>query len=737
MTPGKKATKSRHHKKKATKPTRSAKPTKSAREAKSRSGQLMSWFRDDASEEEVKDIYLVIAVFVVALVLRLVYLNELRDAPFFHHPVGDSAIYHDRAVDIAGGDLIGREAYFHSSPLYPYFMALVYRIIGVNLTVLRVIQFILGSANCVLVYLLTKRAASWAKAAPLAAGLAAALYGTLAFFDGDLLMIPLVLLFTCSSILLLTYLVDPEAGIGVEGKERMPRGWKPPLLALAAGALLGLACLGKPNVLLFAPFALVWMFTGFGRSFAGRRWREAILFTLGCVLAVSPITIRNYVVSQDFVLVSSNAGVNLYIGNNEMAEGIYLLPPESGLDNTRLYLSSRAAAEAATGRENLKPSEVSAYWTSQALDFFEQHPKKAASLLLRKFRLFWNHYEIPNHHNKYFITIHYASFLRVLVVGFKLIAPLAVMGIVLALMTLSASAVVRLYVGFVLVYMVSLIPFFITARYRLPVVPFLVVFAAVGIWKLADILQKKRWRQAGIAAGVGLAAALFVSWPMTNYDFGFNHTVIGTVYSDLATEDPENAAEHVEKAIIEYKTALELRPLSVDAHYNLGVTYQRIGFFSGAVRQLETAVRLQPTHAYAEKALVESKASLEETGDRIEVSAIPRTKFERGVDYTNRRQTDQARLMYAQVLKMDPHHADAWSQTGAIYFDEGNYRKAIMTFKKGLKYKPDHFVLNNNIAGAYYKTGDMKRARRHWEKCLEIDPENESVRRQLRLINES
>jgi tetratricopeptide (TPR) repeat protein len=212
---------------------------------------------------------------------------------------------------------------------------------------------------------------------------------------------------------------------------------------------------------------------------------------------------------------------------------------------------------------------------------------------------------------------------------------------------------------------------------------------------------------------------------------------MGSVYSELATEEPENAVEHIENAIIEYKTALELRPLSVDAHYNLGVTYQRIGYFSGAVRELETAVGLQPTHAYASRALSEARASLEETGDKVDKSAIPVTKFERGVEYTNRRQHDQAQLMYHQLLKKDPHHAGAWSQMGSIQFDNGDYRRAILTFQKGLKYKPDHFVLNNNIAGAYYRSGDTKRARRHWEKCLEVDPDNESVLKQLRLTEES
>jgi tetratricopeptide (TPR) repeat protein len=556
------------------------------------------------------------------------------------------------------------------------------------------------------------------------------------FFDGDLLMIPLVLLFTCGAILLLSTLDDPATGEASSVGARPRARWKTALIALAAGVLLGFAGLGKPNVLVFAPFALVWILTGFERRFVVRRWPEAAMFVIGCVAAVAPITARNYVVSDDLVLVSSNAGVNFYIGNNERAEGIYLLPPDSGLDNTRLYLSSRDAAEAATGGSNMRPSEVSAYWTSRALDFFRQQPGEAISLLWRKFRLFWNHYEIPNHHNKQFITIHFASFLGALFVGFKLVAPLAVMGIVLLFLTRPVSPTARLYVGFVAVYMISLIPFFITARYRLPVVPFLVVLAAFGVFKLAEVLQKKRWRQAGIAAGAGLATAVFVSWPMVNYDFGFNHTVIGSVYSDLATEQPDKAVEHIENAIVEYKTALELRPLSVDAHYNLGITYQRIGYSSGAVRELEVAVRLQPTHAYASQALSEARDSLEEKGDQVGLSAIPRTNFERGLEYTKLKQHDQAMLLYLQVLKKDPHHAGAWSQLGAIYFDEGNYRRAIQRFQKGLKYKPDHFVLNNNIAGAYYKQGDIKRARRHWNKCLEVDPGNESVLRQLQLLDE-
>jgi tetratricopeptide (TPR) repeat protein len=94
----------------------------------------------------------------------------------------------------------------------------------------------------------------------------------------------------------------------------------------------------------------------------------------------------------------------------------------------------------------------------------------------------------------------------------------------------------------------------------------------------------------------------------------------------------------------------------------------------------------------------------------------------------------EATAMYEQTLRNDPHHPGAYSQLGAIHFDRGDFETAIKYFKKGLRYQPDHFVLNNNIAGAYYKIGNTGKARQHWERCLEIDPQNESVLRQLRLI---
>ena len=41
------------------------------------------------------------------------------------------------------------------------------------------------------------------------------------------------------------------------------------------------------------------------------------------VLVIAPVTLRNYIVGHDVVLMTSNGGLNLYIGNNENADGVY------------------------------------------------------------------------------------------------------------------------------------------------------------------------------------------------------------------------------------------------------------------------------------------------------------------------------------------------------------------------------------------------------------------------------
>ena len=650
-------------------------------------------------------------VFLAALVLRLVHVNDLQSAPFFHYPIGDSGLYHERALDIAAGDLVGEEAYFHSSPFYPYFLSAIYLVAGPDLLIVRVVQALVGGLNCVVILFLTRALVGDRRGPPLIAGLTAAAYGTFVFFDGDILMIPLVLLFSSTSILLLV------SGSGLRR-------------ASIAGVLLGLAGLGKPNVLLFAPVAVLWILTEFRRSVNWSHWRPALLFTAGVILVVLPITIRNYVVSQDFVLVSSNAGVNFYIGNNSQAQGVFRLPRDSGLDNHRLYLSSREVAEAATGAGPLKPSEVSAYWTQRALDDIQDGTEAWLALMWQKFRLAWNAYEVPNHHDKYFIALNFSPLLNKLLIGFWIVAPLAVVGMLVPGRR-EASSANRLYLAFGLTYLLSLLPFFVTARYRLPIVPFLIVFASVGVCGLWDLMRRHHYRRLLVVSAAGMLSALFVNSPLMSFPFFSSHRWMAHSYARLATIDRENEETHLHRAILEIKKALELRPKAAVMHYNLGSVYARIGHYSGSAEQLEKALALQPGLPNAASKLRNAETALTKSGDRVEQASIPQTPFEAGVAAAVKGDLTAARRHFEAAIRSDPHHAAAHGQLGALYLLRGDNQAAARWFKRGLKYSPFDFVMNKGAAEAHQRMGNVEAALRYWNECLRIDPGNDEVIRQI------
>jgi tetratricopeptide (TPR) repeat protein len=77
--------------------------------------------------------------------------------------------------------------------------------------------------------------------------------------------------------------------------------------------------------------------------------------------------------------------------------------------------------------------------------------------------------------------------------GFWLVSPLALAAMVRLWPRRRELALLYLFVA---AYMVGVVAFFVVARYRLPVVPVLIVFAAWTAVELAGALRARRWRSA-------------------------------------------------------------------------------------------------------------------------------------------------------------------------------------------------------------------------------------------------
>ncbi len=152
------------------------------------------------------------------------------------------------------------------------------------------------------------------------------------------------------------------------------------------------------------------------------------------------------------------------------------------------------------------PSEESSFWYAKGTEFIVHQPAHFATLLIKKFYLFWNAMEIPNNLNFYTFS-QYSWLLRVLPVGFWCVGPLGMFGMILAWKACRG----RMVVAFVSMYCAVIVMFFVCDRYRLPIVPLLCIFAGYTLAVFFDWLRKREYRRILAPATVLLLLVLFVN----------------------------------------------------------------------------------------------------------------------------------------------------------------------------------------------------------------------------------
>jgi 4-amino-4-deoxy-L-arabinose transferase-like glycosyltransferase len=483
-----------------------------------------------------------ISLFILAVALKFVCLWQYASFPDFANPVGDSENYliQARAI-LAHGRLFGDTVPFQT-PLYPIFLAGLLAISRQSLFFVRLVQISMGAANCLLVYFLAKKILANGRLLPAVAGVLTALYGLLTFFDVDILGISPAI-FALNISLLLT----------IKARENLKIRW-----AAAAGIFLGFAILERANLLLFLPAVLWYLASGFSLHFSRLRewsWKPVAGFLAAVFLMILPITVNNYLISRDFVLISSNAGINLFLGNNPEADGTFRMPKKiSGLTNYGMAQSMVTVAEDEIGKK-LKPSEVSRYWSRRAWRFLLTEPSAVLALYGRKTKMMLSQVEYPNHLSFDFMKVEVMPFLKTLFVGFGWIAPWALVGL-WASYRRRWNDSFKLILVFLGVYSLSVMIFFITDRYRLPIVPLLIILSVAGMASVVQWLWQRQWQTLGWAMVI-LLLAFWVAYLPIPQRLAYSHTrtALGDRYADRAEANPQSADEDYRQAILQYKQA--------------------------------------------------------------------------------------------------------------------------------------------------------------------------------------
>jgi 4-amino-4-deoxy-L-arabinose transferase-like glycosyltransferase len=395
-------------------------------------------------------------VFALALAVRTIHVLQLRASPAFDFMIGDARSYSEWGRRIADGDWLGTEV-FYQAPLYPYFLGVLHATVGGSPLAVRLCQAVLGALACAM---LGAAAARWfSPRVGVVTGILAALYAPAIFFDGIVQKSTLDLFF-------LSALLWAMASV-----EHRPRV----VPAAVVGALLGALVLTRENALVFLPPLLVWFLW---RRPPGRAWRMAAAFAAGVVLLLAPVALRNHAIGGGFHLTTSQLGPNLYIGNHEKADGTYV-PLRFGRGDARYERQDATEiAERAVGRP-LTPGEVSSWFTSRALGWITSHPLDWLALTGRKLLLALHAVELVDTEDQYTFA-RWSTPLAVLnpVSHFGILAPLAALGVAL---TWRHRRRLWVLLAMAACYGMTLLAFYVFGRYRYPLVPFALPFAAAAL----------------------------------------------------------------------------------------------------------------------------------------------------------------------------------------------------------------------------------------------------------------
>jgi len=640
----------------------------------------------------------------------------MRASPFFDVLMGDSRSYDAWAQEIAGGEWLGREG-FYQAPLYPYFLGAIYAVIGRDLLVARLIQGLVGASACVLLGVATARLLS--RRAGIVGGFGLALYGPAIFAEGLIQKSVLDLFFACLTLWLATCAaVEPDDL--ARRRSASERGCLSPRLGwwLALGASIGCFSLTRENGLVVAVAVVLWLLV---RGRAGRRERvlRVSAFGAGVLMVLAPVAARNAVVGGELHLTTAQFGPNFYIGNSERADGSYVsLRPGRGDPQYERQDATELAARA-LGRP-VTPGEVSRYWAARALDYIRSNPGGWLRLLGRKFALLWNAGELIDTESQA-AHAEWSPVLRLSArIGhFGVIVPLALLGAFVSWPQRRRLEVVYLLLAS---YAASVLVFYVVARYRYPLVPFLIVLASAGV---VGAGRAAAMGSRGVAL-VGLAAAVvFCNWPLVREDL-----MRAITESNLATALGE--AGRRGEAIEHFRRSLVFWPAYAPAHNNLAALLRSEGRLDEAIEHYHQALEAEPgfgvAHYNLANALLEQGRLAEAIDHFRQALGFDPGWMEAwnnlGIALARAGRLDEAVKAFQRALDLAPGSAEVHCNLGNVLVELGRSGEATEHYRRAVGLKPDYFAAHYELGCALTIQSRLLEAIAHLEQAVEIEPES-------------
>ena len=684
----------------------------------------------------------------LAVLLRLAHQASLEGV-LGHRQILDAAFYHDEARYLVGALSTPVEPgpVRFANPGYSELLAVLYRLFIPDERVGLTAQA-LGSGVTAIVLGLSANALFKDRRAGLIAAFYWAFYAPSIYYDGALLTPSLGALLTTLAVGALIRVLDIARGAG---SRRSFLTW-----GFAAGLCVGGATLLRPsNVLLglsLAGVLLIW-----GRT--QRQLRAAALaLTLGVVLVITPRIFAQHAATGDWIPLSANGGMNLWVGNNRDANGSYGTAPfvdayrAQGHEYTVVVERNAYLDEARrlSGDSSLGIAQSSAFWRNRAQDEVSADPPRWLGLELKKLTWFWNRYESRTNVSQSFLE-HFSTILRFDPWGFGVCALLGGYG--LLTMRQSEARARLLLAAVVAAPLLTCLVFFVSGEYRHPASCALVLAASFALSRLSRLDAARPWalphgqlRTAALAALVLLVvypverpsdgdnAKAYADWLVTVHPDGEKPTRESYDRAEIVLETlSDSLADSVLKAqtLLLLYSNRAIQFADVEAAESLTVTASKLW-------QLDpTPLHGVPTHialrvhgdlflrirALAAQPFIERNPSLDS-----KLALLGSHDYAEVDDYVAQKRVALARAFATDALRLAPTSVEAMAARGRVELLAGQPDAARPWLERGLAAWPKLALPAVLLSQCALMSGDAPRAASYLQEAIERDPADLRVR---------
>jgi 4-amino-4-deoxy-L-arabinose transferase-like glycosyltransferase len=373
---------------------------------------------------------------------------------------------------------------FWQAPFYPFLLAVFYKILGQSFLAVQLLHIFIGCLNCYLLFLLAEKI--FDRRTALLSMMIAAFYFPFIIFDTQALAANIIILL---NLLALIYL------------ERFAESGKHFFL-VTASFCLGASIISHGLSIFTIPVIAVWILKRMSREisndFDNHPFRMVILFFVIVSIAPAIVSFRNILLSKEFTFISSNSGINLYVGNHPDFETKF---------NIRNGVEWRALRLEALSSGASTPAEENRYFLEQTIKNVISHPVAVLFTGLKKIVISFSGDETSRNfpiaplrkHSKAAGTLLWKwKIFGVPVFAFPtgLVVPLSIMGLLIFSLNMVRSK--RVFLNGILPGLVALshifgmILFFPCTRYRLPAVCLMIPYASYCILRIYDIALEAR-----------------------------------------------------------------------------------------------------------------------------------------------------------------------------------------------------------------------------------------------------